>query len=96
MSCLGLIQPILVLSLPLNIFGIAGLLAEKMFVIDKKYDSELRNKVGSFKIETGTKKAIFITLITSLGLKTNAYSGNVQNDLKMDVLFELFNYQTSN
>ncbi|WP_317897814.1 ATP-binding protein [Aurantibacillus circumpalustris] len=57
------------------------------FSIDKKYDSVLRNKTGAFKRETKTRKALFITLITTFGLQNNAYSGNIQNDLKMDVLF---------
>ncbi|MBC7863667.1 MAG: AAA family ATPase [Bacteroidia bacterium] len=57
------------------------------FIIDKKYDAELRNKIGSFKNETQTRKSVFLTLITTFGLQQNAYSGNVQNDLKMDILF---------
>lgn len=58
------------------------------FIIDKKYDAELRNKTGAFKTETQTKKSIFLTLLTTFGLQVNTYSGNVQNDLKMDILFE--------
>ena len=57
------------------------------FTIDKKYDAELRNKTTAFRTETHTKKALFLTMITTYGLKTNTYSLNVQNDLKMDVLF---------
>lgn len=58
------------------------------FEIDKKYDADLRNKVGTFRSETKTRKSVFMTLITTFGLQQNQYSGNVQNDLKMDVLFE--------
>jgi len=58
------------------------------FTIDKKYDSELRNKIGTFKTETQTKKSAFLTMITTFGLQPNMYSGNVQSDLKMDLLFE--------
>jgi hypothetical protein len=58
------------------------------FIIDKKYDTELRNKVGVFKTETRTKKSVFITMLSAFGLQKNAYSGNVQNDLIMDILFE--------
>ncbi len=57
------------------------------FEITKKYDAELRNKVGVFKTETNTKKAIFTTIVSTFGLKENAYSGNVQNDLTMNILF---------
>lgn len=58
------------------------------FSIDKKYDAELRNKVGSFKTETQTKKSTFLTMLTTFGLQSNSYSGNVQSSFKMDVLFE--------
>ena len=58
------------------------------FTIDKKYDEELRNKVGVFREETKTRKAIYLTMITTFGLKQNTYSGNVQNDITMDALFD--------
>ncbi len=58
------------------------------FIIDKKYNTELRNKIAAFKAETHTKKTIFLTMVTTFGLKANTYSLNVPNDLKMDVLFE--------
>lgn len=57
------------------------------FIIDKKYDAELRNKVGAFKAETRTKKSVFLTMLTTYGLQNNSYAGNVQNDIKMDILF---------
>lgn len=58
------------------------------FAIDKKYDAVLRNKIGLFKNETKTKKAVFLTMVTTFGLQRNTYSNNVQNDLTMDILFE--------
>jgi hypothetical protein len=58
------------------------------FVIDKKYDAVLRNKIGAFRAETRTKKTLFLSMVSTYGLKENAYSGNVQNNLPMDVLFE--------
>ncbi len=57
------------------------------FKIDKKYNAELRNKIGIFKNETKTRKAVFLTMITTYGLQQNEYSGTVQNSLKMDILF---------
>jgi len=58
------------------------------FDIDQKYASELQNKVGVFRQETGTRKSVFLTMITTFGLQSNNLSGGmVQNDLKMDVLF---------
>ena len=61
--------------------------SNSLFTIDKKYDAELRNKIAAFRTETRTKKALFLTMITTYGIKENSYSVNVQNDLKMDVLF---------
>jgi len=58
------------------------------FVIDKKYDAVLRNKIGAFREETRTKKTLFLCVVSTYGLKENSYSGNVQNNLAMDVLFE--------
>ena len=59
------------------------------FSIDKKYAEELRNKISAFKQETGTRKSVFLTFITSFGLKQNQYSmGLVQSDFTMGILFE--------
>ncbi len=58
------------------------------FTIDKKYDAELRNKIAAFKKETDTRKSVFMTMVTTFGLQQNNYAaGLVQNDIKMDVLF---------
>lgn len=57
------------------------------FAIDKKYAANLRNKIGSFKTATDTKKAIFLTMISTYGIANNQYAGMVQNDLSMDILF---------
>ncbi|HVB03022.1 MAG TPA: ATP-binding protein [Chitinophagaceae bacterium] len=58
------------------------------FTIDKKYAEVLRNKIAVFKEQTGTRKAIFLTMITTFGLNINQYSNSlVQNDLTMDILF---------
>ena len=59
------------------------------FSIDKKYAEELRNKIGVFKQETGTRKSVFLTLITTFGLQPDhSSSGFVQNDLNMNILFK--------
>lgn len=59
------------------------------YKITKAYAENLRNKIGTFKSETKTRKAIFLTLITTYGLTKNEYSSSVvQNDITMDALFE--------
>ncbi len=57
------------------------------YVIDKKYDEELRNKISQFKSNTKTKKSVFITFISPYGLYPNKYTDLIQNDIKMDALF---------
>ena len=57
------------------------------FIIDKKYDAELRNKVGTFRTETQTKKSAFLTMLTTYGLQDNSYADNVQSNFKMEILF---------
>ncbi|OQY02731.1 MAG: ATPase [Bacteroidetes bacterium 4572_117] len=58
------------------------------FIINKKYAGELRNKIGTFKAETGTRKSVFLTMLTTYGVKQNIFStGLFQNETKMDDLF---------
>ena len=60
----------------------------KPYLIDKKYAEELRNKIGTFKEQTKTRKSIFLTMITSFGIQKNEYSTDlVQNSLCFDDLF---------
>ena len=59
------------------------------FIIDKKYDENLRNKKDIFIRETKTRKAIHITMATTYGIKQNEYSGGIQSEIKMDDLFSL-------
>lgn len=47
----------------------------------------LRAKVQAFLDETHTRKAPQLTVITPYGLKSNAYSGNVQAQVTADALF---------
>jgi uncharacterized protein len=58
------------------------------FTINKKYAGELRNKVSIFREETQTRKSVFLTMITTYGLIQNEYASLVQNDFKMDILFQ--------
>lgn len=59
------------------------------FVITKAYANQLQQKISTFRAETETKKAIYLTMITTYGLKGNSYAVNlVQNSLDMEVLFK--------
>lgn len=59
------------------------------FLITKAYADNLRNKIGTFRRETQTKKALFLTMITTFGLERNAHAASlVQNEITMDALFD--------
>jgi len=58
------------------------------YSINKKYAETLRNKLGYFRQATKTRKALFLTFITTYGLAQNKYTGMIQSDLTMEVLFE--------
>ena len=59
------------------------------FTIDKNYAEELNRRRRLFLSKTATKKSVFITMITTFGVNENGhYLSTVQNQLKMDVLFE--------
>jgi hypothetical protein len=60
-----------------------------VFTIDKRYAAELERKMRVFGEQTKTKKALFLTLITTYGLKKNQYADSlVHNDLTIDRLFD--------
>jgi uncharacterized protein len=57
--------------------------------IDKATAMEYRNKIAAFKESTRTRKQVFLTMITTFGLKPTPHSlGLVDAELTMDALFE--------
>ena len=62
----------------------------KPFEISKAYVTELNNKLECFQEQTGTKKTLFLTMVTAYGVKNLAsHPGLVQSQVTMDALFEL-------
>ena len=60
-----------------------------VYEVTKKDVENLMTKRRVFQQKTGTKKTVFITMITIFGVKKNEhYLSIVQNQLTMDVLFE--------
>ena len=57
------------------------------FVIDKDYEQSLRNKIVVFRENTGCRKTIQLSMITTYGLRRNKYSGIVSNEVVLDDLF---------
>jgi hypothetical protein len=61
---------------------------EGEFVIDKSYAAELRNKLETFRRVTGTRKALFLTMVTAGGVKENPYRSElVANTIPVEALF---------
>lgn len=58
------------------------------FTIDKRYNEELRNKKYVFEQESGSNKAIHITMVTTYGVKRNQYYPLIQSEVTMNDLFK--------
>jgi hypothetical protein len=59
------------------------------FTIDKSYAAELARKLEVFRDQTAVKKSLFLTFITTYGVKRNEYSDRlVHNNLTIDLFFE--------
>lgn len=62
--------------------------ASEEFTIDKKYAAELDKILSIFQQTTGTKKTLFLTMITTYGINQNLYyTGRVVSEIKMEDLF---------
>ncbi|MFM9948076.1 MAG: ATPase, partial [Saprospiraceae bacterium] len=58
------------------------------FAIDKDYAEKLRTKISVFKTASKTRKAVFLTMITTYGIEKNKHAaGLVQNEVVLDDLF---------
>ena len=62
--------------------------ASEEFVIQKKYDADIRNKVSVLERETGTKKAVHVTMVTTYGVKHNIYYDEIQSEVVLNQLFD--------
>ena len=56
-------------------------------LLDKAADVSLRNKRAAFLAETRTRKAAHTTLITTYGLRKNAYQASIPFEVTLDDLF---------
>ena len=61
--------------------------ASEKFTIDVDYAARLREKVGAFKRETGTRDNCHLTFVTTYGLRRNSHCGMVQSEVTLDDLF---------
>ena len=62
--------------------------SESEFLVEKRYADELRRKRDVFRSITGTRKSIFITLVTTFGVADNKHRRAVVDvQIGMDALF---------
>lgn len=57
------------------------------YELTRKYVEHMQERLELFRKKTGTRKALHITMITTLGLADNEYAGEVQNTVVLDDLF---------
>jgi len=59
-----------------------------VFEIDKDEARRLAHRRECFTSETGTRKAIFVTMVTTCGVAHNAYWNDIQSEVTLDDLFK--------
>ena len=57
------------------------------YTLTEKEDRKIKTRINDLILYSGTKSAVFPTLITTYGLVENSYSGNIQSIVTMDDLF---------
>lgn len=64
--------------------------SERPFEINKAYAKEMENKLTVFKDQTKTRKTLFLTMITTYGIKNStSFPGLLQKEITMDTLFDI-------
>lgn len=61
--------------------------SKAQYQITSAVEANIQNKRERFVQETGTRKAVHLTLITTIGLVNNSYAWDVQSVVTMDDLF---------
>ena len=57
------------------------------YEITKSDYENLTNKLERFVQQTGTRKSVMLTMITSFGVKPGKYSGTVQRQITLEQLY---------
>ena len=58
------------------------------YTITQDYAERLNSRKETFREVTGTRKSLHTTMITTYGLKSNKYIGEVQREVTMNDLFK--------
>ena len=59
------------------------------FEISGRYNDEMQERKELFRAATKTRKALHLTMVTTYGIKNNAYSGMIQSEVTLDDLFKV-------
>lgn len=62
--------------------------ASEEYALDADDIASMENKKAVFRRETGTRKALHSTFVTTFGLAKNKYAGEVQSEVRLDDLFD--------
>lgn len=57
------------------------------YAITQQENSKLQSRKEIFKMETGTRKPVHLTMVTTYGVQHNAYWNNVQSEITMEDFF---------
>ncbi len=63
--------------------------AKDDYSFSEEEEIKLRRRINCFLTETGTKKSVITTLITTYGLRQNAHSSNIQSVITLEDLFSI-------
>ena len=61
--------------------------SEGLHAISKQESEDVQRKKLALKEETATRKAVYVTYVTSEGLKRNSYANDIQSEVTLDDLF---------
>ncbi len=61
--------------------------ATSEYEITGKYEREMQERKELFRSVTSTRKALHLTMVTTYGIKKNAYSDSIQSEVRLDDLF---------
>ena len=61
----------------------------KIFTIDKKYASDLQNKLDAYQELSKDNRTLHLVMVTTYGVARNSYFNMVQNEITMDDLFAM-------
>ena len=56
--------------------------------ITAKEEEQLRNKISVFEVETSTRKAVHLTMVTTYGIAENSHAGIIHSEVTLEGLFQ--------